>query len=117
MAIVHTADGYALDQVPIEQIDMGEFVVTKQSDGEPRMWQVDAKGFKHKQGGPMMITLRAEGKPGAKFVASCEAPVGTHILRVVAAPIDVSTDSPESSAPRATDDTIEPEFDFRHPKC
>jgi len=118
MAIVHTADGYALDAVPIEQIEMGEYVVTKQSDGDPRMWRVNAKGFKHKQGGPMMITLRAEGGPGEKFIPRCEASFGTPILRVVPAPLRDTPDSLEAGAASSPTDALgNPESDFRHAKC
>ena len=97
---------------------MGELAVTKQSDGDPRVWRVNAKGFKYERGGPMMITLRAEGEPGEKFIPRCEAPAGTSILRVVAAPPDDSAIPPDPvAAPRATDDSAEPRSDFRHPKC
>lgn len=118
MAVVSTADGYALDLVPIERIDLGDLVVTRKANNEPRLWQVDAKGFKHNRakGEPTVIELRAEAEPGTKFVASCQAPIGTLIQRVIA------VNAQERRADTAPTPT-EPEkatvsdSDYRHPKC
>ena len=40
MTVIHTADAYAVEQVPIEQIKLGNWVVTKQANGQPHVWRV-----------------------------------------------------------------------------
>ena len=116
---INTADAYALDQVPVEEIDLGDTVLTKQADGTPRVWKVQAKGFKYNKaaGDPPMIALRAEAEPGAQFVAGFEAIVGTLIHRVVPAPAQASARGHASTTRTDTDETDVPGPNYRHPKC
>lgn len=118
MATVNTGEGYALDLVPIERIELGDLVVTRKSDGDPRLWQVDAKGFKYSRasGERPVIELRAKAELGAKFVASCQAPVGTLMHRVIPVqPQERRVDTAPMST--ETDKATVPNADYRHPKC
>jgi hypothetical protein len=50
MPVVHTADAYAVEQLTIEQIELGDWIVIAQPNGEPRYWQVQAKRFNYAAG-------------------------------------------------------------------
>src|SRR5262245_27559477 len=45
VTLIHTADGFAVDQVPIEQIETGDVVVAHLPDGSPYTFAVDVKRF------------------------------------------------------------------------
>lgn len=115
---MNTAEGYALELVPIERIDLGDLVVSRKSDGDPRLWQVDAKGFKHNRasGERPAIELRAKAEVGAKSVVGCQAPVGTLMHRVI--PVQPQ-ERHGDTAPMLTetDKATVPSADYQHPKC
>lgn len=119
MAVIHTADAYAVEQVPIEQIELGDRIVTVTADGEPRHWQVHAKRFTYNRaaGEPPRIALQAEPEPGATHVASCEATVGTLVHRIIPAP--PQQEDATNAFPEVTDidTTAAPDPNYRHPKC
>ena len=58
MPVVHTADAYAVEQLTIEQIELGDWIVTAQPNGEPRYWQVQAKRFNYAAGETPRIALK-----------------------------------------------------------
>jgi hypothetical protein len=51
MNVVRSANVAAIEQVFIEQIEPGDWVVSqrKTGSGDPRVWRVHAKGFKWNQ--------------------------------------------------------------------
>jgi hypothetical protein len=121
MPVVNTADAYAVEQVPIEQIDPGDRVVTKNAKGDPRHWQVHAKRFTYNRAARELprIALEGEPEPGATHVARCEATVGTLVYRIIRAPrqrqgpaIKASTGDADSKMTAAT-----PDPNYRLPKC
>lgn len=121
MPVGHTADAYAVEQVPIERIELGDRIVTVNvADGEPRQWQVHAKRFTYNRaaGEPPMIALQAEPERGATHVASCQATVGTLVYRIIPAPPpqhkDAAETSPEETGTHMTD---APDSNYRHKKC
>ena len=88
MTIIHTADGFAVDQVPIEEIETGDTVLTHLPDGCPypsswRSFDID------KVAGTATIGLQAARETdthGTGVVATIEAPVGTLTHRFIADP-------------------------------
>ncbi len=113
MTVIRTANTAAIEQVFIEQIETGDWVVSKRNggNGDPRAWRVHAKGFKWSQADGGVITLRSKETTGDES-GSVSAPPGTPILRAIFAPPPAYTDVPdEPDAPNAE------ETGFRHPKC
>lgn len=111
MTGIHTADAYAVEQVPIQQIEPGEWVVTLKNSDQgrwPRPWRVHAKRLRH---------YRAAGQPPTIYLCSAagedaaavEAPVGTIILRAVKATPPMHTNLAAAVGGDGAG--------FRHPKC
>lgn len=84
--------GYIVDQVPIEQINTGETVLTHLPDGSPTTFVVDVKRVKiDKASGTATIGLQAAADTdthGVGLVASIEVPAGTLTHRVIAKETD-----------------------------
>lgn len=60
VTIIHAADGYAVDQVPIKQIEPGDTVLTHLPDGSAYTFVVDVKRFNiDKTAGTAAIGLQA----------------------------------------------------------
>jgi hypothetical protein len=85
-------------------------VETEEGNGDPRAWQVHAKGFKWNQADGGLITLRSLAESGDES-GSVSAPPGTPILRATFAPAPTYTDVPDEPEP------AEGEGGYRHPKC
>lgn len=108
--MVRTANVAATERVFIEDIQTGEWVVStpKGGNGDPRIWQVHAKGFKWSQADGGLITLRSRDASGDGSGAVSATP-RTPIFRVTSfAPAPTHTDVGEES---------ETDEGFRHPKC
>ena len=90
VTIIHTADGFAVDQVPIEEIETGDTVLTHLPDGSPYTFVVEIKRFDiDKVAGTATIGLQAARETdthGTGVVATIEAPVGTLTHRFIADP-------------------------------
>ena len=90
MTIIHTVDGFAVDQLPIEQVETGDTVVAHLPDGSPYTFVVDVKRFDvDKAAGTATIGLQAARETdthGTGVVATVEAPVGTLTHRIIPAP-------------------------------
>ncbi len=86
MAIVQL-NGYIVDQVPIEQINGGDTVLSYLPDGSPYTFVVGVKRVKvDKAAGTTTIGLQAASNTdthGVGLVASIEAPAGTLTHRVI----------------------------------
>jgi hypothetical protein len=86
MTIV-SLNGYIVDQVPIEQIELGDTVLTTLPDGSPYTFVVDVTRVKvDKAAGTTTIGLQAardSDTHGVGLVGSIEAPVGTLTHRVI----------------------------------
>jgi hypothetical protein len=110
MTVIRTAEMVALERVFIEQIEMGDWVVSKRGNGngDPRAWRVHAKGFKWSQADGGVITLRSKATTGDES-GSVSAPPGTPILRAVSAP-----PPPHTDVPQPQDDDGD---SYRHKKC
>lgn len=110
MSVIRSAKATAIEQVFIEQIEPGDWVVSKRNagNGDPRVWQVHAKGFKWNQTDGGVITLRSLAESGNES-GSVSAPPGTPIFRATFAPPPTYTDVP--------DEPDTEESDYRHPKC
>jgi len=89
VTVIHTADGFAVDQVPIEQIETGATVLTH-LPGSPYTFVVEIKRFDiDKVAGTATIGLQAARETdthGTGVVATIEAPVGTLTHRFIADP-------------------------------
>ena len=109
MSVVRTASVAAIEQVFIEQIEPGDWVVSKRKtgNGDPRLWRVHAKGFKWNQADGGLITLRSSAESGDGSGA-VSAPPGTPIFRATLAPAPTYTEVREES---------EKDEGYRHPKC
>ena len=87
VTIIQAADGYAVDQVPIEQIEPGDTVLTHLPDGSAYTFVVDVKRFNiDKAAGTAAIGLQAAREidnHGTDVVATVEAPVGTPTQRII----------------------------------
>jgi hypothetical protein len=90
MTIIHTADGFAVDQVPIEDGEPGEAVLTHLPDGSPTAFIVEIKRINiDKAAGTALIGLQAARETDTHdvgLVATIEAPVGTLAHRIIAKP-------------------------------
>lgn len=90
VTIIHTADGFAVDQVPIEETETGDTVLTHLPDGSPYTFVVEIKRFDiDKVAGTATIGLQAARETdthGTGVVATIEAPVGTLTHRFIADP-------------------------------
>jgi hypothetical protein len=90
MTIISTADGFAVDQVPIEQIEPGETVLTHLPDGSPTTFVVEIKRINiDKDAGTANVGLHAARETrthDVALVATIEAPVSTLTHRIIAAP-------------------------------
>jgi hypothetical protein len=71
-----------LEQVAVELIDIGEFVVTKGADGKPAVWQVDAKKLAFNQQEGQFVELRPAARTDQRAVAGIRAPLGTLVHRI-----------------------------------
>lgn len=72
-----------LEKVAIELIDFGDHVVTKTPDGQPHVWQVNAKKHEYSEQDGQTVVLKPEPEPGATHVAGIKAPVGTLVHRMI----------------------------------
>ena len=90
MTIITTAGGFAVDQVPIEEIQPGETVLTHLPDGSPTTFVVEIKRINiAKAAGTATVGLQAARETDTHdvgLVATIEAPVGTLAHRIIAAP-------------------------------
>lgn len=111
-----TADFGAIEQVFIEQIETGDWVVSTRKDGkgDPRRWQVHAKRFRYvpASGEPPTIYLRSKDAEGPASGA-VEAPVGTPIFRTLTA-APPATHASLFGQPHPVD---QKESDYRNPSC
>lgn len=107
----------AVELLPIELIETGQYVVTTDASGNPFVFQVHAKRWRVvPSAGEATVQLQGEPTPAASTIPECSAPFGTVIHRVVgdwpssgATPREPGCDS----AQQATDlDQC-----YRHPKC
>jgi hypothetical protein len=71
-----------LERVPIELIDIGEFVVTKAADGQPSVWQVHARKFAFNEHDGQIVEVRPAALPNQQALSVIRAPVGTLVHRV-----------------------------------
>ncbi|WP_445159653.1 hypothetical protein ACTXG5_15525 [Mycobacterium sp. Dal123C01] len=71
-----------LEQVAVELIDIGEFVVTKGADGQPGVWQVDAKKLAFNPQDGQIVELRPAARTDQRAVSGIKAPLGTLVHRV-----------------------------------
>jgi hypothetical protein len=87
MTIIRAANGLAVDQVPIEQIETSDTVLTHLPDGSPYTFVVDVKRFHvDNTAGTVTIGLQAARETdthGTGVVATVEAPVGTLTHRII----------------------------------
>jgi hypothetical protein len=109
--IVHTAGDFAVEQLPIEEIEPGDIIIANTDDGTPYVYQVHVKRFEHNRaaGEPPMIMFQGKPQPGVEFVPQSGAPVGTLAHRII----------PRLKRPAEPParDSVESDPDFRHPKC
>ncbi|MDM3973781.1 hypothetical protein QRB36_06340 [Mycobacterium marseillense] len=110
MNVVRTASVAAIEQVFIEEIQTGDWVVSMRTggNGDPRVWQVNAKGFKWSQADGGVITLRSKAATGDGS-GSVSAPPRTPILRAKLSAAPTYTEVP--------DETDDDENAYRHNKC
>ncbi|BBZ29562.1 hypothetical protein MMAD_38570 [Mycolicibacterium madagascariense] len=110
MSVIRTATVAAVEQVFIEEIQNGDWVVSTRTggNGDPCVWQVHAKGFKWSQADGGLITLRSKAATGEES-GVVSAPPRTRILRARLAPAPIYTEVP--------DELVEDENTFRHKKC
>ncbi|MHA7663254.1 hypothetical protein [Mycolicibacterium sp. HS_4_1] len=110
MSVVRTANTAAIERVFIEEIQTGDWIVSTRTggSGDPRVWQVHAKGFKWSQANGGLITLRSLAASGDGS-GSVSAPPRTPILRAIFSPAPAHTEMPNE-----TDDE---ENSYRHKKC
>ncbi|GJO45769.1 hypothetical protein NJB1604_25140 [Mycobacterium marinum] len=71
-----------LEKVAIETIDIGQYVVSKTTAGQPHVWQVDAKKTEWNERDGQTITLKPQPEPGETHVSGINAPFGTLMHRV-----------------------------------
>lgn len=111
MAIFHNGGDFAVEQLPIEEIELGDLVIANTDDGTPYVYRVHATRFVYNRaaGDPPMVMLQGEPKLGVEFVPQSGAPVGTLAHRVIPRP-------KQPAAPQKQD-SAESDPDFRHPKC
>lgn len=116
MSFPQTTGAAAIDQVFIEQIEIGDWVLSerKGGNGDPRCWRVHAKRFSHNRaaGEPPMIYLRSK-EPEGPNSGAVEAPVGTPIFKALPAPPTAL----HSSLFEQAHPVDEFESDYRHQKC
>jgi hypothetical protein len=90
MTIIRDANGFAVDQVPIEQIETGDTVLTHLPDGSPYTFVVEINLFDiDKAGGTATVGLQAARETdthGTGVVATVEAPIGTLTHRIIRHP-------------------------------
>ncbi len=90
MTIISAANGFGVDQVPIEQIETGDTVLTHLPDGSPYTFVVEIKRFSiDKAAGTSTVGLQAARETdthGTGVVATVEAPVATLTHRIVPMP-------------------------------
>jgi hypothetical protein len=68
-------------EVPVEQIAEGMTLVVEE-DGHSLQFNVEEKGFRHVQGGPLMFTLKSEPlTDGQPWIL--EYPAGTIVTRIL----------------------------------
>ncbi|POX86074.1 hypothetical protein C3477_23260 [Mycobacterium kansasii] len=110
MVIFHNGGDFAVEQLPIEQIEPGDVIIADTDEGTPYLYQVNVKRFVHNRaaGESPMIVLEGEPLPGVEFVPQTRAPVGTLAHRVIPRPMTAE----EPPKPKTGADP-----DFRHPKC
>ena len=85
MTIVQLS-GYVVDQVPIEEIEEGDTVLTHLPDGSSYTFVVDVKRLKVDKDRTTTIGLQAardSDTHGVGLVGTIEAPVGTLTHRVI----------------------------------
>ena len=91
MTIIHSTDDYAVEQIPIEQIQPGDTLLAHLPDGSPYTFVVDLKRFEHNKAAgeaPKIIleAARETDTHGTGLVASTQAPVGTLTHRIIRQP-------------------------------
>jgi hypothetical protein len=90
VTIIRAANGFAVDQVPIEQIETGDTVLSHLPGGSSYIFVVETKRFDiNKAAGTATIGLQAARETDTHrtgVVATVEAPAGTLAHRVIRHP-------------------------------
>ena len=75
-----------LERVPVELIDIGEFVLTKAADGQPCVWQVHARKFSFNEHDGQFVELKPgelhrafERQLARSFIGSVAAPMRLYV--------------------------------------
>lgn len=71
-----------LERVAVELIDIGELVVSKGPDGQPHVWQVEAKKLAFNQQDGQFVELRSAARTDQRSVSAIRAPLGALVHRV-----------------------------------
>ena len=71
-----------LERVAVELVDIGEWVVTKGPDGQPHVWQVQAKKLAFNQQDGQVVELRSAAHADQRAVSAIRAPLGALVHRV-----------------------------------
>lgn len=84
MTIIKSTDEYDVDQIPIERVNIDDFLLNTTPDGKPLIWQVYAKRIHiDKEAGISTVSLQGEPKPGDELVPEASAPFGTLTHRII----------------------------------
>ncbi len=87
MPVVHTADAYAVEQVSIERIELGDLIRDRAAKRRTPLLAGEAKRFNYVAGestedrGP-----KRQPESVATHAAGCEATVSTLVYRIIPAP-------------------------------
>lgn len=73
-----------LEQVAVELIDIGEFVVTKAADGQSCVWQVHARKFAFNQHDGQFVELRSAARTNQRAVSGIRAEFEKVALKEIA---------------------------------
>jgi hypothetical protein len=119
MAIIGRGD-LAVELVPIELIETGQYVVTTDASGNAFVFQVHAKRWRVVPGaGEATVQLQGEPTTATSTVPECSAQFGALIKRVVGRqPIaGEAQHEPDCDEPSIARQGTDLEPSFRHPKC
>jgi hypothetical protein len=86
MPVVHTADAYAVEQVPIERIELGDLDRDCAANGEPRYWQVQAKRFNYVAGESTEDQAQRSTRVGSDARSGLRGYRGHACYRIIPAP-------------------------------
>jgi len=87
MTIIGGAGGLGVEQLPIEQIQLGDYVVANDANGKPYVYRVHAKRFAFdERAGTSVVMFQGARKPGSSVVPQSGAPIGTLAHRVILDP-------------------------------